>query len=161
VLLARLKGTGTVEIAGPSAASDTRAVADSMLGQGARRVVIDGAIDRRAASSPEVSDGLVMSTGAILSEDIEEVVERTVEAVALVRVGGRGAEGGAGGRRGLARGRGPGVGALGDEGWAEPPLPERFVLTAEPAEIAERLRAAGAVRALLIAGALPQRFLDG
>jgi len=30
----------------------------------------DGAIDRRAASSPDVADGLVMSTGAVLSEDI-------------------------------------------------------------------------------------------
>ncbi len=48
--------------------------------------MIDGAIDRRAASSPEVSDGLVMSTGAILSEDPGEVVARTVEAVALVRL---------------------------------------------------------------------------
>ena len=41
------------------------------------------------------------------------------------------------------------------------PLPERFVLTAEPADVAERLRTAGAPRALLVAGALPQRFLDG
>ena len=74
VLIARLKGAGTIEVAGPSAAADVRAVADAMLDRGAEQVLIDGAIDRRAASSPEVSDGLVMSTGAILSEDIEEVV---------------------------------------------------------------------------------------
>ena len=48
-----------------------------MLAHGAEQVLIDGAIDRRAASSPDVADGLVMSTGAVLSEDIEEVVERT------------------------------------------------------------------------------------
>jgi hypothetical protein len=161
VLLARLKGAGTIEIAGPSAASDTRAVADSMLGQGAQRVVIDGAIDRRAASSPEVSDGLVMSTGAILSEDLGEVVERTVEAVALVRVAALGTEGEDARLRELAAGLDPGVSALVDDGWALHTLPERFVLTAEAADIAERLRAAGTVRALLVAGALPQRFLDG
>jgi hypothetical protein len=161
VLLARLKGAGTIEIAGPSAASDTRAVADSMLDQGARRVVIDGAIDRRAASSPEVSDGLVMSTGAILSEDIEEVVARTVESVALVRVAPLGAEGEEARLRELAAAIEPGVSALVDDAFEVHPLPERFVLTAEPAEVAERLRAAGAPRALLVAGALPQRFLDG
>ena len=161
VLLARLKGAGTVEIAGPSAAADTRAVADSMLEQGAGRVVIDGAIDRRAASSPEVSDGLVMSTGAILSDDIEEVVARTAEAVALVRVAPLGAEGEDARVRELAAALEPGLSVLVDDGWTAHPLPERFVLTAEPASIAERLRAAGTPRVLIVAGALPQRFLDG
>ena len=32
---------------------------------GAEQVLIDGAIDRRAASSPAVADGLVMATGAV------------------------------------------------------------------------------------------------
>ncbi len=161
VLLARLKGAGTVEIAGPSAAADTRAVADSMLEQGAGRVVIDGAIDRRAASSPEVSDGLVMSTGAILSDDMEEVVARTAAAVALVRVAPLGTEGEDARVRELAAALEPGLSALVDDGWAAHPLPERFVLTAEPASIAERLRAAGTPRVLIVGGALPQRFLDG
>ncbi len=35
---------------------------------GAEQVLIDGAIDRRAASSPAVADGLVMATGAVLSD---------------------------------------------------------------------------------------------
>ena len=144
VLLARLNGAGTVEIAGPSAALDTRAVADSMLAQGAERVVIDGAIDRRAASSPEVSDGLVMSTGAILSEDPDEVLARTVEAVALVRLPALGTEGQDALARELAAALAPNVSALAGEDARPHPLPERFVLTAEPTDIAERLRAAGA-----------------
>ena len=44
---------------------------------GAEQVLIDGAIDRRAASSPAVADGLVMATGAVLGEDIEQVVTVT------------------------------------------------------------------------------------
>src|SRR5581483_6467074 len=134
VLLARLDGAGTVEIAGPSAAADTRAVADSMLAAGARRVIIDGAIDRRAASSPDVSDGLVMSTGAILSEDRDEVVARTVEAVALVRLPPLDTEGQGALARRLAATLGPNVSAFAGEDGRAAPLPERFVLTAEAAE---------------------------
>jgi len=158
VLLARLNGPGTVEIAGPSAAADTRAVADAMLAHGAGRVVIDGAIDRRAASSPDVSDGLVMSTGAILSEDLGEVVARTAEAIALVRIGPLSDAEAVAGMRVLEAG---GVSALLDEQGEAQPLPERFVLTAEPPAIAELLGGAVNARRMFVAGALPQRFLDG
>ena len=53
VLIARLHGRGAIEVAGPSAAGDVRAVSDTMLAGGAEQVLIDGAVDRRAASSPE------------------------------------------------------------------------------------------------------------
>ena len=86
VVIARLSAKGAVEVAGPSAAEDLRAVSDAMLGFGAEIVLIDGSIDRRAASSPAVADGLVMATGAVLSEDIEEVVAATKDAVELVRL---------------------------------------------------------------------------
>jgi hypothetical protein len=161
VLLARLNGPGTLEIAGPSAAADTREVADRMLEHGARRVVIDGAIDRRAASSPEVSDGLVMSTGAVLSEDLDEVVARTAEAVELARLPALGEAEEELRARELAAALAPGVSALAGEEGDALPLPGRFVLTAEPAAIAERLSQDAPPRWLLVAGALPQQFLDG
>ena len=66
VVIARLAERGAVEVAGPSAAEDLRAVSEAMLGYGAEQVLIDGSIDRRAASSPAVADGLVMATGAVL-----------------------------------------------------------------------------------------------
>src|SRR4029077_15976164 len=49
VVVARMLSAGTVEIAGPSAAEDVRTVADAMLAHGAEQVLIDGAVDRRAA----------------------------------------------------------------------------------------------------------------
>ena len=101
-----------------------------------------------------------MATGAILGEDIEEVVARTVEAVELVRVAALGTAGEDARLRELAAALEPGVSALVDDAAEAHPLPERFVLTAEPADVAERLRASGAPRALLVAGALPQRLLD-
>jgi hypothetical protein len=135
VLIARLRGPGAVEVAGPSAAEDVRAVSDAMLAHGAEQVLIDGAIDRRAASSPDVADGLVMSTGAVLDRDIEEVVRQTVEAVELVRL------------------------PIVEEGCEALDLPPRFALTAEGEQVAAFLDAHPDARRLLIAGALPDRFL--
>jgi hypothetical protein len=164
VLIARLKGAGTIEVAGPSAAADARRVADAMLAHGAQQVLIDGAIDRRAASSPEVVDGLVMSTGAILSEDLDEVVQRTADAVDLVRLGGldtSSPEGKLVRERALDLQPGAAVMLDDEEGLTPHALPARFVLTAEPPAIADFLRRGSAPRWLLISGALPEAFLDG
>jgi hypothetical protein len=161
VLIARLKGPGAIEVAGPSAAAEVRRVSDAMLSFGAEQVLIDGAIDRRAASSPEVADALLMSTGAVLSEEIGAVVERTAEAVELVRLplldgesaAGRGvlelAAGAPGERRTLLLG--PGL---------EPvELAPRFVLAAGAPEITALLNEHPAAERLLVAGALPEAFV--
>lgn len=162
VLIARVNGPGNVEVAGPSAAADARLVADAMLAHGAEQVLIDGAIDRRAASSPEVADGLVMSTGAILDEEIEEVVRRTADAVALVRLGGLDTGGTEARRvREIAEATPPGVSVALDEQLAVHELPERFALTAEQPAIAALLQGATPLRWLLLAGALPESFLEG
>ncbi len=98
VVIARLAEPGAIEVAGPSAAADVREVSDAMLGLGAEQVLIDGAIDRRAASSPAVADGLVLATGAILARTSRGSCAITRDAVDLVRLprGNR--------RGGLARG---------------------------------------------------------
>jgi hypothetical protein len=137
VLIARLQEPGAIEVAGPSAAADVRAVSDAMLAHGAEQVLIDGALDRRAASSPDVSDGLVMSTGAVLSEDIGEVVAKTRDAVELVRLP-----------------RAP------DAREPSIALPPRFALTAGEQGIAELLDASPAAAGLIAGGALPGSFLD-
>ncbi len=135
VVLARLSERGTIEVAGPSAAADVREVSEAMLDVGAERVLIDGAIDRRAASSPAVADGLVMATGAILAADVERVVALTGDAVDLIR---------------LPRIDGDGVS-----------LERRVVLNADPVEIAALLREHSDADTFLVGGALGERFLDG
>ncbi|HEY4810841.1 MAG TPA: hypothetical protein VIH71_07270 [Solirubrobacteraceae bacterium] len=180
VLIARLLGDGAIEVAGPSAAADVRAAADAMLVHGAEQVLIDGAIDRRAASSPAIVDGLVMSTGAVLSEDIDEVVLQTKDAVELVclpRVDDAseigqllrelsapvaddtsllGAAPGSNLREASGNGR---TSFLIGEDLEPTSLPPRFVLTSEADQIAEELDANPDARWLLVAGALPDRFL--
>jgi hypothetical protein len=140
VVIAELHERGSVEVAGPTIAADVRAVSESMADFGARQVLIDGAVDRRAASSPAVADGLVMATGAVLSEDIERVVTLTREAVELVRLP-------------LARHGEP------EEG-EEVVLGRGLVLGSEPAEIARLLREHPRATALAVEGALSEHFLE-
>ncbi len=143
VLIARLDGAGAIEVAGPSAAADVRAVADAMLAHGAEQVLIDGAVDRRAASSPDVADGLVMATGAVLDRDVDAVVLQTKDAVELVRL--------------------PRVeDAFEDAGpQLRVALPAQFVLTSEAEQIAALLDEYPSARWLTVAGALPEHFLRG
>jgi hypothetical protein len=162
VLIAGLKGAGSIEVAGPSAAVDARRVADAMLGHGAEQVLIDGAIDRRAASSPDVADGLVTATGAILSEDIDEVVQRTGDAIALVRLAGLDEDGPESARvRELAEAQEPSISLMLDQHSEVFQLPPRFVLTSEAPVVADYFESGPAPRWLLISGALPEAFLEG
>jgi hypothetical protein len=152
VVIARLAAAGAVEVAGPSASEDVRAVSEEMLGLGAEQVLIDGAIDRRAASSPAVSDGLVIATGAVLGEDVEQVVAATRDAVDLVRLPAT-----ADAQAGAAD-----TDTDADAEGAERVTPERrLVLGAEPAEIAKLLAEHPHTRTLIVDGALGERFMQG
>jgi hypothetical protein len=156
VLIARLRGPGAIEVAGPSGAADVRMVSDAMLAHGAERVLIDGAVDRRAASSPDVADGLVMSTGAVLGDDVQDVVSITKDAVELVRLAALGAE--------EARVRAIAEAAeattlVGAGGSTTAELAPRFALRAEAEQIAQALDEHADARWVVVAGALPERFL--
>jgi hypothetical protein len=159
VLIVRLRDRGTIEVAGPSAAEDVKAVSDAMLDHGAEQVLIDGAIDRRAASSPAVTDGLVMSTGAVLASELEHVVSLTADAVELVRLplieDTRLRALALGDQRGRA-----GSSVLVGEDYDVVELAPRLALSSESAQIAELLDANPRARWLIVAGALPEAFMQ-
>ncbi len=155
VLVARLRGGGVLEIAGPSAAAAVGEVVEAMLAHGAERTLIDGAIDRRAASSPTVADGLVIATGAILSADIEEVAARTRDAVELVRLPAVAAGSELERRLADLDGRT----ALLDGAFAAVELEPRFALTAADDDVARLLDAQPDARWVVVGGALPESFL--
>jgi hypothetical protein len=160
VQIARLRDRGTIEVAGPSAAEDVRAVSDAMLGHGAEQVLIDGAIDRRAASSPAVTDGLLMSTGAVLGTELAEVVALTADAVEVVRLPQLEDQR----VRALATRSGAGEEAaslLVDEEYGAVELAPRFVLSGEAEQIAALLDANAPARWLVVRGALPEAFMQG
>ncbi len=153
VLVARLEREGAVEVAGPGVAEEVRAVADAMLVHGAELVLVDGAIDRRAASSPAVCDGIVLATGAVLAEEPERVAALTRDAVELIRL----PVVQDGSVRALAGGD---TVLLGDDGMAPVVLPARFALTSTAAELVVLLRAHPRARRLVLGGALCEPFLS-
>jgi hypothetical protein len=154
VVICRLHESAEVEVAGPSTSAGIRAVADAMLDLGAEHVLIDGSIDRRAASAPSVADAVVLSTGAVLGREIDEVTRRTSRAVELVDLP----------RVADPRMRELATQAEGNllvtESGEVRALPTRFALAASAGDVTTALRANGQRQGLVIGGVLSERFLD-
>lgn len=81
VIIVRVRQGGSIQIAGPVGASDMKYVAGRLKHYGAQVVFIDGAIDRKAVSSPLITDACIIATGAVLSRDMKKVLEKTAYAV--------------------------------------------------------------------------------
>lgn len=83
LLLCRVAESGYVQIAGPVATADTKKMCAEMFELGCDLILIDGAIDRKSIASPETSDAIILSTGAVLSRNLKKVVEETAHIVGL------------------------------------------------------------------------------
>jgi hypothetical protein len=86
VLIVRSLNGGLVEIAGPSTNSEVKAVCDDLLEIGCDLVLIDGAFDRRSYASPLISQATILSTGASVSRNIQDVIETTNHAFNLLTI---------------------------------------------------------------------------
>ncbi|WDV46031.1 hypothetical protein PV797_21545 [Clostridiaceae bacterium M8S5] len=87
VVLARIIEEGNVQIAGPQTNNDIRVVSDIMLKFGVDLVLIDGSIDRISSASSSISDGTVISCGAVLDRDINKVITETAHKIRLMQMG--------------------------------------------------------------------------
>ena len=83
LLLCRVVDSGYVQIAGPVAAMHTKKMCAEMFDMGCELILIDGAIDRKSIASPETSDAVILSTGAVLSRSMKKVIEDTAHIVEL------------------------------------------------------------------------------
>lgn len=86
ILIARVMSAGNIQLAGPCTNSGIREVSERMLAYGARLVLVDGALDRVSSASPTIADAAVLSTGAVLSRDMNKVIEQTVHRVRLFQL---------------------------------------------------------------------------
>jgi len=78
VLVGRAGGEGhQVEVSGPTTLAELRGTVARLQALGAEQVLVDGAINRLGSASPRVSDGLVMATGGMVGETLDEAVETT------------------------------------------------------------------------------------
>lgn len=68
---------GAVEVSGPTTLRQVRVTADRLRELGAEQVFVDGAINRLGSASPRVTDAVIMATGAMVADRLDEVVETT------------------------------------------------------------------------------------
>lgn len=83
IVIARAVTAGHVEIAGACTNQSIRDTAEKMLSYGAELVLVDGALDRVSSASPAITDATVLSTGAVLSRDMNKVMEQSLHRVRL------------------------------------------------------------------------------
>lgn len=81
IIIGKVRDGGYVQIAGPQRLSEIKAVSDTMLNLGAKFVIIDGALDRLSQAAPAISEATILATGAVLSRDINKVIEETIHVV--------------------------------------------------------------------------------
>ncbi len=81
VVLGRTREAGYVEISGPHSSATIRELCREMKQYGAELILIDGSLDRRASAAPFVSDGTVLATGAALSRNMQQVIEKTLHII--------------------------------------------------------------------------------
>lgn len=85
LLICRVRESGYVQIAGPVINAEQKMLCEDMLKLGAGLIMIDGAIDRKTIASPDTSDAIILSTGAVLSRTMSKVVDETAHIVNLYR----------------------------------------------------------------------------
>lgn len=78
LMICRVADSGYVQIAGPVITAEHKKLCEEMLDLGAELILIDGAVDRKSIASPDTSDAIILSTGAVLSRNMKKVVEETV-----------------------------------------------------------------------------------
>jgi len=86
IVIARAVSSGNVEIGGPVTNQEIRAVSERMLAFGAELVLVDGALDRVSSASPAITDATILSTGAVLSRDMNKVIEQSIHRVHLLQL---------------------------------------------------------------------------
>ena len=84
VVIGRAAGGGHVEVSGPTTLKELRKTIARLRAHGAERVIVDGAIDRLGSASPHVSDGIVLATGGMVDDSLEDVVTTTAATVVLL-----------------------------------------------------------------------------
>lgn len=85
LLICRVREAGYVQIAGPVINAEQKKLCDEMIELGCELIMIDGAIDRKSIASPDTSDAIILSTGAVLSRKMSKVIEDTAHVVSLYR----------------------------------------------------------------------------
>lgn len=155
VLIGRAAGDGAVEVSGPTTLGELRLTVDRLLALGCEQVIIDGAINRLGSASPRVSDGVIVATGGMVGDTLDDVIETTVGAIDLLTLPGVGAET----RKLLAPHVAAGDRCVAFSSGGVAHRLELSIVVGEGVTVAREVQRLGA-GTLLVGGALTQEFVD-
>ena len=77
IVIVRARSAGFVQLGGASITEHQKTLRDSLLGFGAQRVMIDGAISRKSLGTPALCDGVILSSGASYDADMRVTADDT------------------------------------------------------------------------------------
>jgi len=77
--LCRVEKAGAVLLCGVRHKADLDVAVRGLLAHGAVKVLVDGSYQRLAAADPTISQGVILATGAVVGDTIQEVASRTRE----------------------------------------------------------------------------------
>lgn len=77
IIIARAKSSGYMDLAGPSHNQQIGTLCESLIIEGCEKIIVDGAISRRAIASSEKMEGTILVTGAAFSPNMYQVVNHT------------------------------------------------------------------------------------
>ncbi|MFW9827222.1 MAG: hypothetical protein ACFFEY_06525 [Candidatus Thorarchaeota archaeon] len=86
VLILRALSDGLVELAGPSINKDLKKLCLELKDLGCDLILIDGAFDRRSYATPIISNATILSTGASVSENMQNVIDLTTHIVGILNL---------------------------------------------------------------------------
>ncbi|KKN34628.1 hypothetical protein LCGC14_0791750 [marine sediment metagenome] len=86
ILILKALGDGFIELAGPSINKYLQEVCLELKGLDCDLILIDGAFDRRSYATPIISDATILSTGASVSENLQNVINLTIHTIELLNL---------------------------------------------------------------------------
>jgi len=86
IVIGRVIIPGYIQIAGPCSNHEIMLTTLKMKAYGVDLVIVDGAIDRKTTASPSITEATILSTGAVLSRDMQKAIEKTVYQVTLFQL---------------------------------------------------------------------------
>lgn len=86
VVIGKARGEGKILLSGPSNGLWIKEIVDDILKKGMEIVIVDGALSRMSVGSPIITEAIILSTGAAVSLNINEIVKKTKHIIDLIKI---------------------------------------------------------------------------
>lgn len=86
VVVGKAREEGKIILAGPSNGLWIKEIIGNILEKGMEIVIVDGALSRMSIGSPIITEAVVLSTGAAVSLNINEIIKKTKHIINLINI---------------------------------------------------------------------------